>query len=434
MNIGIIIGRIGGIDGVALETEKWITVLRRLGHRVSVLTGAIEGDIAGVADISVDPRLAFDHPAEVAFQQEVFPAAFGRALPDDPTATEAALVDRLRKQARDIAEGIRAFVRDQSIDALLPENALALPCHLSMGLGIAQVLREDALLAVTHDHDFVWERGARYATPYPAIQALIEETFPLVLPHVKHAVINRAAQATLKSRFAIADPTVVPNVMDFDAPFATRDAYNADLREALGLASDDLLLVQITRIVERKGIHTAIDLVARLADPRVKLLITGTAVDDVEGYLPRLRHQVEDLGLGCQVLFAGDRFDNQRKRKEDGAKIYALADAYAHADAMTYFSTYEGFGNAFVEAVCAKVPILVNNYKPVYWPDIGSLGFDTVMIEDGHLSDAAVAKARDLLRDPERRQRSVDHNHALGREHFSYEALERLLEPLFGRA
>ncbi len=419
MNIGIIIGRIGGIDGVALETEKWITVLRRLGHRVSVLTGAIEGDIAGVADISVDPRLAFDHPAEVAFQQEVFPAAFGRALPDDPTATEAALVDRLRKQARDIAEGIRAFVRDQSIDALLPENALALPCHLSMGLGIAQVLREDALLAVTHDHDFVWERGARYATPYPAIQALIEETFPLVLPHVKHAVINRA---------------VVPNVMDFDAPFATRDAYNADLREALGLASDDLLLVQITRIVERKGIHTAIDLVARLADPRVKLLITGTAVDDVEGYVPRLRRQVEDLSIGHQVLFAGARFDNQRKRKEDGAKIYALADAYAHADAMTYFSTYEGFGNAFVEAVCAKVPILVNNYKPVYWPDIGNLGFDTVMTEDGHLSDAAVAKARDLLRDPERRQRSVDHNHALGREHFSYEALERLLEPLFGRA
>ena len=36
MKIGIIIGRIGGVDGVALETEKWIMVLERLGHEVYV--------------------------------------------------------------------------------------------------------------------------------------------------------------------------------------------------------------------------------------------------------------------------------------------------------------------------------------------------------------------------------------------------------------
>ena len=39
MNIGIIIGRIGDVDGVALETEKWITVLKRMGHDVFVLSG-----------------------------------------------------------------------------------------------------------------------------------------------------------------------------------------------------------------------------------------------------------------------------------------------------------------------------------------------------------------------------------------------------------
>ena len=37
MNIGIIIGRIGGVDGVALETEKWIDVLKAMGHQVSTL-------------------------------------------------------------------------------------------------------------------------------------------------------------------------------------------------------------------------------------------------------------------------------------------------------------------------------------------------------------------------------------------------------------
>ena len=43
MKVGFIIGRIGGVDGVALETEKWAQVLRRMGHEVSTLAGAYEG-------------------------------------------------------------------------------------------------------------------------------------------------------------------------------------------------------------------------------------------------------------------------------------------------------------------------------------------------------------------------------------------------------
>ena len=39
MRIGIIIGRCGDIDGVSLETEKWITVLKRMGHEVFIISG-----------------------------------------------------------------------------------------------------------------------------------------------------------------------------------------------------------------------------------------------------------------------------------------------------------------------------------------------------------------------------------------------------------
>ena len=42
MNIGIIIGRIGGVDGVALETEKWIDILKKLGHEVFIMSGEFE--------------------------------------------------------------------------------------------------------------------------------------------------------------------------------------------------------------------------------------------------------------------------------------------------------------------------------------------------------------------------------------------------------
>lgn len=39
MNIGVIIGRYQDIDGVSLETEKWIQVLERMGHTIHILAG-----------------------------------------------------------------------------------------------------------------------------------------------------------------------------------------------------------------------------------------------------------------------------------------------------------------------------------------------------------------------------------------------------------
>ena len=45
MNVGIIIGRIGDVDGVALETEKWIHVLKRMGHDVFLLSGRFKEDV-----------------------------------------------------------------------------------------------------------------------------------------------------------------------------------------------------------------------------------------------------------------------------------------------------------------------------------------------------------------------------------------------------
>ena len=114
-----------------------------------------------------------------------------------------------------------------------------------------------------------------------------------------------------------------------------------------------------------------------------------------------------------------------------GKKRYSLSDAYARAVACTYFSTYEGFGNAFVEALLAKRPIFVNNYKPVFWPDIGSKGFECVMLEDNELTDEAVGRIDEVLRDQKLQTEIAEHNFELGRKHFSYEVLERKLEVLF---
>ncbi len=419
MKIGVIIGRIGGEDGVALETEKWIQILQGLGHQIRILSGELEGALDGV---DLLPELAFSHP-DTSYEQSL--AFFGEP------GEEAPFLSWLEERSEQISSEILSWIASQGIQALLIENASALPCHLRMGMAIKKAVERSGLLTITHDHDFAWERGRRYQTPFPAVEQIIQTTFPLNLPQVRHAVINQAAQSHLKCRGI--EAVVVPNVMEFGCPYARLDEYNREMRQELGLEAQDLLLFQVTRIIRRKGIETAIELVKALDDPRVKLIITGTARDDDPGgpYLRELKEQSAALGLKEQVLFMGERFDNQRSVDAQGRKIYSLEDAYSQATACTYFSSYEGFGNAFVEAVLARRPIFLNNYHPVYWPDIGSKGFQTVMLEKGVLTSEALERIREILYSPEHQAQITEKNHRLGSEHFSFGAIRPLLEQLF---
>jgi glycosyltransferase involved in cell wall biosynthesis len=284
---------------------------------------------------------------------------------------------------------------------------------------------------VTHDHDFYWERGNRYKTPHKKVKEILETTFPLDLPNVRHAVINTYSRDVLKKKYNI-DALVVPNVMDFDKPFARKSQYNQSMLSDLGLEKTDIPLFQVTRIVRRKGIETAIEMVHRLQDKRVKLIVTGSAADDArKGYYKELLETIKKRKLDKQVVFGHRRILNERGKDWRGRKIFNLSDAYANAVACTYFSTYEGFGNAFVECVLAKKPVFVNNYQPVFWSDIGSKGFKTVMLEDNVLTDDALAKMEKIIHDTNLQKEIAEYNYELGRKYFSFQILQNKLEELF---
>lgn len=421
MRIGFVIGRIGGVDGVALETEKWIRVLDRMGHSPVVLTGELE---APLPNVTLLPELAFSHPDCVWGQEMAF---------FEQTEDERILAARLEREAAHIEEGIRAWIRDEQIEALVIQNASCLPCHITMGMALRRVMEDTEIPSIAHDHDFAWERGERYQSGYECVQNIIASCFPPRLPNLEHAVINSYSKELLARRFCI-DAILVPNVMDFEEPFGGRDDYNRELSRALACDPDDILLFQVTRVVRRKGIESAIELVHRLANPRVKLVLTGPSTDDRNGaYGHSLEQLAGRLGIENRVLFAGSRFSNVRGQSNTNEPVFSLSDAYAAATACTYFSSYEGFGNAFVEAVVARKPIFVNNYKPVYWPDIGSKGFRTVQIEDNRLTKDRVAAIGSLLDHPDQLASIGDHNHELGRQHFSFDVLERHLAELLGR-
>ena len=425
MKIGIIIGRIGGVDGVALETEKWIEVLNRMGHETYIISGQFEERAMNPEFETLVPEMSFFSPESYWGQKKAF---------FYPDSNEDELLEHIDLYSKLIYKKIIDWVHENDIDLLISENASALPSHLEMGLAIKKVVQKLGLPTITHDHDFAWERGERYISPYQKINRLIEDTFPLRLPNSVHAVINTYGQQTLKKRFN-RDSLIVPNVMDFDKPFGVVTEKNKCLHRNMGFDCNDILLFQITRIVRRKGIETAIKLIHKLEDKKIKLVITGNYNDDAGSkYYMELIELIHLLKLGHQVTFAHHLFNNKGLTSHNSDLNYSLSDAYAQAKACTYFSTYEGFGNAFVEAVLAKRPIFVNNYEPVYWPDIGSKGFKAVMIENSNLTDNAVSEMKEVIYNQELYREIAEHNYALGKKLFSYDTLKEKLEELLMRA
>ena len=72
MRIGIIIGRIGGIDGVALETEKWIDVLKRMGHQVYIISGQFQERKIDTRFETLVPEMSFFSPESYWGQKKAF--------------------------------------------------------------------------------------------------------------------------------------------------------------------------------------------------------------------------------------------------------------------------------------------------------------------------------------------------------------------------
>jgi glycosyltransferase involved in cell wall biosynthesis len=255
-----------------------------------------------------------------------------------------------------------------------------------------------------------------------AVSDYLRMAFPPVLPTIEHVVINSVADTQLGLRTGISSH-VMPNVMDFDNPPPPSDEYTLDVRQALGIAADELLVLQPTRVVQRKGIEHAIELVHRLGR-KAKLVISHASGDEGYDYEQRLIEYSKLMKVN--TIFVDDIINEQRGTTADGRKIYTLEDIYPYADLVTYPSTFEGFGNAFLEALYFKKPIVVNTYS-IYIKDIQPKGFKVIEIE-GYVTDKAVEQTRQVLGNPELRQQMVDHNYELAKKYFSYSVLHQNLK------
>ena len=317
MNIALAHFRVGETDGVSLEMDKWKLQLEKMGHKVYMLAGST-GSTTGY----VIPELHYKSEENNRFVQNAY---YNLEDYKDGDELEAAILE----YADRISAGLEKFVKEYKIDVLVPNNMWSLGWGLPAGIALYNSVKKLNLHCVAHNHDFHWER-VRYSNPTcDNVKRMLDKYFPRKVDLIKHVVINDIARCEMKKRKDI-DATIVPNVFDFKAPLWKIDDYNSDFRKTIGASDDDILVVQATRIAERKAIELAIDVVGqmqsgdnlkrlyscKLYNGKVfnkdsKIIYVMAGLPEAEpGYIETLQAKAEKLGV--KMIFINDVVEHSR--------------------------------------------------------------------------------------------------------------------------
>ena len=403
---GFVSTRFHGTDGVTLEALKWADVLTGFGTECYWMGGLLDTP----PDRSHQVPLAFFADPEIVEAQKDI---FGQITRSPQTSA------RIHQLKEILKAELYVFVEKFGIELLIPQNILAIPMNIPLGLATTEFIAETGIPTIAHHHDFAWERE-RFTVTSGADYLMT--AFPPSLPQLEHVVINSMAQKELARRYGLSS-ALVPNVLDFETPPPGFDQYNNDFRREIGLSQDDLLVLQPTRVVPRKGIEHAVDLLRQLGDRRAKLVLSHPSGDEGNDYMHHINERIADAGI--EAVHIADRISEKRGTNSRGEKTYTLYDIYPHADLVTYPSYYEGFGNAFLEAIYFGKPVVVNKYA-VYARDIDPLGFKTVEMSQ-IVTREVVRQTKQILDDEKMRADWAKTNFALGKKHFSYGVLRQKL-------
>jgi len=414
MQVLILATRISGNDGVSLEAVRWGEVFERMGHKVTFAAGQL--DRAGI----LIPELHFNNPKVLHLHDKVI---YSRGQ-----------YKKIEREVFELAGVIEGKLREMinkngKIDLLVVTNALSLPMHFPLAVALTRVIDELQIPTIARHHDFWWERKRFMKS---TMFDFFKRWFPPNCPSVKHVVINSIARKELKKRTGI-DAEVIWDSFDYQSDLNKTDAYSKNWRKDFRIDEDDIVFLQATRVVPRKRIELAVELVKRLNNPKTVFVLAGYSGDEAGDYEDKIRRLVERTKIRCR--FIGDQVSSRRKivklangKKPVRKRIYTLWDCFVNCDFVTYPTSVEGFGNQFVEAVYFKKPIIVTPYS-VYKKDISPLGFKS--IEMPHkVSDRVIDEVWGLINKPDRRTEIVEKNFEIGKKYFSYTFVEKKLQKI----
>ncbi|MEY2641093.1 MAG: hypothetical protein RL150_486 [Candidatus Parcubacteria bacterium] len=203
---------------------------------------------------------------------------------------------------------------------------------------------------------------------------------------------------------------VVPNGVDY-ARFATFDAARvAEIKQVLGKQSGDVWLFTASRLVEKNANDIVIRALSLLPE-HVHFVIAGTGPDRAQ-----LELLATETGVAARVHFLGH------------VAHEALPDYFRAADIFIRPSRTEGFGNAFVEAMAAELPVIATTAGGI--ADFLTHDENGLVVGIESVEDVATQVQR-VLADESLREHLVRTARAMVENRYDWDTITREMEEVF---
>lgn len=175
----------------------------------------------------------------------------------------------------------------------------------------------------------------------------------------------------------------------------------------------------VGRIGQWKGQHVFLDAAAKVLSEghKAKFVIIGAPLFGEDDYLRELHAQVEQLGIGDHVKFAGF--------VQNIPEVLKQLDVVVHASVSS-----EPFGMVIVEGMAAGKPVIASYGGGV--PEIIVDGESGLLFPMGD-ADALTQKLETLLNDPQRAQQIGQAGFRRVRGHFTAARAARQIEDVYAR-
>lgn len=385
MKVGIFHYKFGGNDGVSLEIEKRIKLLKKQHCEVVLIGGELLKDYGCVTyelaefNINLKENVEFlqkqikDKDYDVEHFNTVYPI-----------------------QKLSIFRKLHRIFEVEKFDCIIVHNVFSLPLTFPAADALSSLVQELGIPTICVHHDFYFERDYFLNTTNPHIREALKNIIP-DRDGTHHEVINSNAYRKLKDKHNV-DSEVLGDFWDFEQEMPQIDDFNKDFNKDFGIRKKDFVILQATRIVPRKAIENTIVFANKLQKklrqedkhakekPRNVIIFLSNypeLIDSLE-YADKLKMFAKEHDI--RLIFGHERIENERRVKSDGSKVYSFWDPYLFCDMIAYTSIQEGFGNQFLEACYFQKLLLLFEYS-VFKEDIGPKGYQYISLGDTYNHD-----------------------------------------------
>jgi len=341
------------VAGVEVVIDYHSRILTRQGYKICIIFGKGGGLLYNNVEEHEVPLLSPENLRVKMVQEEILEKR-------EETEEFIKLKDELKQQLKELFS---------ALSSINVHNIPSMPFNFAATAAIDELadIMKPHFIFWLHDTIFVREEWKNFVG-----------RFPLTLLHHKNQKIKfvtptnfRARQfASLGEPYNIPRMKVIPNGISVEE-YLKIDDTTKQLMGRLGLSFNDFIIVTPVRVLPRKNIELALNVVHELihlsGKRKIKLLITGPPGADIESvaYMAKLKEIIRMERMQDNVLFCHDLISFKRQFSNNNEIVkWSVGDVYNIADLVFIPSKEEGFGLPVIEAGAARKPIFCSRIPP----------------------------------------------------------------------